>query len=250
MHRLIVLLLAPVVIATAFAAQLAPEPNPPAAPPPARTPADPAEVIRDFEGDADHTYGHELRERPTWWDLFQRWLREAILEPMMSEKARFFWKYVAPVLAVLGLAWALYRLVGGEGGGPLARRDRRRRDEAGPLLDVEEIADVDLDALLAEARAAGRLRDVVRYRYLLALQTLAARGALSWRRDKTNRHYTEEVRQSTPDLAGVFAEASRVFAWVWYGDHPLDGPAAPAAERALDRLDAALARAKEAQPAG
>jgi hypothetical protein len=169
---------------------------------------------------------------------------------MMSQKARFFWKYVAPVLGVLGLAWALYRLVGGEGGGPFARRDRRRGDDAGPLLDVEEIADVDLDALLSEARAAGRQRDVVRYRYLLALQALAARGAITWRRDKTNRHYASEVRQSTPALAGVFDDASRVFAWVWYGDHPLDGPAAPAAEGALDRLDEALAHSTAPQPAG
>lgn len=227
-------------IAVPVVAQVTPEPTPPAAPPPGRAPADPAEVIREFEVDPDHVYGHELRERPTWWDFFQRWLQEAILEPMMSQKARFFWRYIAPVLGVLGLAWALYRLVGGEGGGPFARRDRRRRDEAGPLLDVEEIADVDLDAMLAEARAAGRLRDVVRYRYLRALQTLATRGALTWRRDKTNRHYAGEVRQSTPSLAGVFDEASRVFAWVWYGDHPLDGPAAPAAEGALDRLDEAL----------
>jgi hypothetical protein len=237
-------------VALPAAAQVRQDRTPPGPPPPERAPADPTEVIREFEGDPDHVYGHELRERPTWWDLFQRWLQRAILEPMMSDKARFFWRYVVPVLGVLGLAWALYRLVGGEGAGPFARRDRRRRDEAGPLLDVEEIADVDLDALLAEAREAGRLRDVVRYRYLLALQALAARGALTWRRDKTNRHYAGEVRQSAPAIAGVFDEASRVFAWVWYGDHPLDGQAAPAAERALDRLDDALLNLSEPQPAG
>ena len=64
-----------------------------------RPPADPAPVIERFADDDDHVYGHSLRERPTWWDLFWRWVQENVLAPMVSEKARFFWKYVAPILA-------------------------------------------------------------------------------------------------------------------------------------------------------
>jgi hypothetical protein len=168
-------------------------------------------------------------------------VQENVLAPLVSEKARFFWRYIAPVLATLGLAWALYRLLGGEGGGLFARRDGGRKGtEVGPMLDADDIAEVDLEALLARAAAEGRGRDVVRYRFLRALQALAAAGAIEWRKAKTNRHYATEVRDAAPAAAGAFDEAARVFAWVWYGGHPLDPPAAGAADRALDRLEAAV----------
>jgi len=210
-------------------------------PAPARAPIDAAPIVREHaEG---RRYGHSLREQPSWWELFWRKVQEYVLQPLLSDKARFFWKYVAPVLGVIGIGWALYRLVGGEGGGLFARRDRRQAGAgAGPMLDVDDIAEVDLAALLAIALAEGRPRDVVRYRFLLALQRLADARVLAWRKDKTNRQYATEVRAAAPAAAGAFDEASRVFAWVWYGDHPLDVPAAGAAERALDRLDAAVER--------
>jgi hypothetical protein len=116
---------------------------------------------------------------------------------------------------------------------------------------VEDIATVDLGRRLEEARAAGRRRDVVRYRFLRALQALAARGAVTWRKDRTNRDYLVALRRTAPDAAGPFAEAARVFAWVWYGDYRLDDGAFAAAERVLDRLDAvaeALPAAPDAAP--
>jgi hypothetical protein len=211
----------------------------PDAPPPDRTPADSAPVLERFR-DADHRYGHDLRERPSWWDQFWAWVRDNIVRPLTSSKAEFFWKVIAPILAVLGVGWALYRLVGGEGSGLFARRDRRRKGEAGILLDVDDITTVDLEALLAAARADGRSREVVLFRNLRALQGLAAREVLKWRKDKTNRHYAVEVRAAAPAAAAAFDEASRVFAWVWYGDHPLDAAASAAAEAALTHLDDAV----------
>ncbi len=222
--------------------------KPPVAPPPvfretpapARAPSDAGAVIERFR-DADHQYGHDLRQRPSWWDRFWEWVRDEIFSPLTSTKAEFFWKVIAPILAVLGLGWGLYRLVGGEGSGMFARRDRRREGEAGVLFDVDDIGSVDLDAMLESARAGGRSREVVRFRYLRALQALAARNVIEWRKDKTNRHYAIEVRGSAPATSGAFDEASRVFAWVWYGDHPLEEAASDAAELALKRLDDAIA---------
>ena len=76
-------------------------------------------------------------------------------------------------------------------------------------------------------------------RYLLLLQALDAAGALSWRRDKTNREYVAEVSAADRAHAGPFARATRAFDAVWYGERPVS-PAlyaelAPVFDRATPR---------------
>ncbi len=149
---------------------------------------------------------------------------------------------------MLLLAWGLSRLIRGEGSGLFGRRDRKAPPEVGPLLDVEDIATVDLDRLLADARREGRERDVVRYRFLLALQRLSAAGAVVWRKDRTNRDYLFALRHSAPEAAPAFEAAARVFSWVWYGEYALDPAAAVAAAERMDRLDAALQRLRVVAP--
>ena len=236
----------PLVLALLAAAAVAQE-APPAAPPPpppdvvpadALPPEDPADVygaplatdtltpapapatLDAYRADPDFQYDDPQAEGPSLWEQFLRWLRRTLWDPVFENTTPDMRRYVLIALAVLVVGWAVARLLRVEGAGVFARRSDTGGG-VGPLLDAEDIADVDLGTRLRAALDRGDHREAVRVRYLLLLQALDASGALAWRRDKTNRQYVAEVRASRPDRAATFARATRVFDAVWYGERPV-----------------------------
>ena len=116
------------------------------------------------------------------------------------------------------------RLLRADTGGLFRRRDRLPESEEGAvLLDVEHIESVDLDRLVGQARRDERYRDAVRLLYLRTLQDLAAQHLIVWKKDKTNRDFVAELRRSDRHtLTQPFAELTRLFEWVWYGEAAVD----------------------------
>ena len=147
------------------------------------------------------------------------------------------------MIALLG--WGVTRLLRADVGPLFGRKDEAVEAASGELLDVDDISTVDLGSMLARALEDGRLRDAVRFRYLLALQALDGAGAIAWRRDKTNRDYVREARAASGDLARPFADVTRAFDYVWYGERPVDRARFDRLGDRFDRLDAAL---REARP--
>lgn len=205
----------------------------------------PADALDRFRGDPDYQYSRVETEGPSLSELFWRWVQRTFFDPIDENTSPRFWRIFWPALAVLILAFALTRLLRGDFGGVFGRRDRALDAPEGPvLLDAERIEEIDLDALLHEALRNGRFRDAARFRYLLALQRLAARDLIVWEKNKTNRDYLAEVRRAgRASLNAPFAEVTRLFEWIWYGEAPLDAARFDAVRDRFDRFDAALATA-------
>jgi len=187
----------------------------------------PTALLDAYRADPDFLYESPAARGPSLLEVLWAWFTREVLQPLADASSTEGGQWVLGVLAVVGLAWVLARVLRAGPGGVFARGGGR----PGALLDAEEIAAVDLDARLAEALAAGRHREAVRWRFLRLLQRLDGAGRLAWRRDKTNLDYVREVR------AAPFAEAVRVFDHVWYGERPVDA-------RRYARLDAVLAQAE------
>lgn len=181
----------------------------------------PVAALDRFRDDPDYQYERIGAAGPSLWDLFWRWVRRTFFDPIDRHTSPLFWRVLWPTLAVLILAWVLVRVLRTGGVGLFARRGAAVREGA-LLLDAEDIAAVDLDALLRRALAERRHRDAVRLLYLRALQALAAGGVVDWQKDKTNRDYLAEVRRASADLARPFADVTRLFEWVWYGEAAVD----------------------------
>ncbi|MEM0963810.1 MAG: DUF4129 domain-containing protein [Bacteroidota bacterium] len=183
------------------------------------TPRDAPDAIDRYRVDPDFQYADPEAEGASLWDQFWDWVARTFWSPIMESTTADGRQLVIVLLAVLGLGWAVARLLRTGGvGGVFAR------SEAAPavgLLDVEDIAEVDLGSRLREALGVGDYREAVRVRYLSVLQALDETGALAWRQDKTNRQYVAEVAQGAPPLAGPFRQATRVFDAVWYGERPV-----------------------------
>jgi len=208
------------------------EPLPPPAPPDTHAVLDapystqalraaPAPAVLDaYRADPAFQYDHPEAEGPSLWDRFWTWLWRSIWQPIQESTSAGFRDWVIIGLAVGALGWVVARLLRTGGVGVFAR-GARAGVGVGPLMDVEDIAEVDLETRLGHALAAGDHREAVRVRYLRLLQALDAAGVVAWRRDKTNRQYVAEVAAADPRHAPSFRRATRAFDAVWYGERPV-----------------------------
>ncbi len=122
---------------------------------------------------------------------------------------------------IVGLAFALviYLLARSEFSGFF-----QRKQSTSTAIDFDEIEEnigqMNFDALIAQALAAGNLRRAVRLRYLYLLRTMSERNLIEWRIDKTNSDYLYELRK--PELRPGFTNLTRVFDYVWYGGFQIE----------------------------
>jgi Domain of unknown function (DUF4129) len=89
------------------------------------------------------------------------------------------------------------------------------------LNNIEEnLETVELDPIIKKAVAAKNFPLAIRLYYLAILKELTLSGAITWKKDKTNRIYVQEM-QPHP-LMEKFRQVTAIFERVWYGDTPLD----------------------------
>jgi hypothetical protein len=122
-------------------------------------------------------------------------------------------------LFIIGIvAWILFYIVKNISSDLKLRKTRvEKSDVEAPLENIEE---VDLLSLLAQARAEKDFRFAIRLYYLSLLKKLNEEGIIRWKKDKTNRDYLSELflRQY------YFEEMSRLtvsYEQVWYGERLL-----------------------------
>lgn len=85
---------------------------------------------------------------------------------------------------------------------------------------VEDIAVLDTRQLLEQAIREGNYKLAVRLYYLELLKQLHAKGAIAWKKDKTNRDYLTELL-SANFFFDEIRRLTRSYEAVWYGDHTL-----------------------------
>lgn len=85
-----------------------------------------------------------------------------------------------------------------------------------PYVSEENIRELNIDELIAEAVARGEWRLAVRYQYLKALRLMADRELIHWRAGKTNMDYYNELRGD--HMRKAFLTATDDFENVWYGN--------------------------------
>lgn len=209
----------------------------------------PEDALEALRADPAFQYDDPEAETPSLWDRFWMWVARTFLGPIEQGVTSKPTQYGLMALTAIVLLWVLIRFLRGEGSGLFGRKDVASPEASDPLLDVEDIETVDLGSRLADAIRDGDHRTAVRLRYLLALQRLAQSGYIEWARDKTNRTYVLEARQSAGNEVGrAFADVTRVFDHVWYGGLSVDAARYARFEGRFDQLDALLANSRSRRP--
>ena len=129
-------------------------------------------------------------------------------------------KLLGIILGLAGLVYLIFRLFGGDQ--QLFSSDRKLKGEE-VRIDIESI-----EERLEETELAGPIQQAVqqedyalaiRLHYLDILKALSARGALRWKRDKTNGQYLREL--AGHPLREDFRQLTRAYERVWYGEAAL-----------------------------
>ncbi len=97
------------------------------------------------------------------------------------------------------------------------------RKKAGDPEQLEDALDVkgndDLSVAIRKAVSEGNFRLAVRYWYIHLLRFSDRSEIISYHPEKTNSDYVREI--ANPDYRAKFAELSRIYDFVWYGEIPI-----------------------------
>ena len=143
------------------------------------------------------------------------------ISPILSGGLVTFFKWVFIIAAVGILAFLILKFVGE---GNIFGRQSRRVFAPSVQIDLERIEEnlnnVELDPLIKQAIAQKQFALAIRLYYLATIKELNISGAIQWKKDKTNREYTREMRPHR--LSVPFRETTSIFERVWYGDTIVD----------------------------
>jgi len=171
----------------------------------------PPSLLR-FQDDPAYQFDRAAASRETIWQRLRAWFYETFIAPTSEHIPPWAVEVGLYFLAAVLLGFLLVQLLTGRKSAPIARRSHRSLDRA---LAKEGIEHIDLGAWLRRALAAGQYREAVRVHYLIALQELAGRGAVTWSPEKTNRAYVAELGGLA--AAEPFAAFTDLFDHVVYG---------------------------------
>lgn len=96
--------------------------------------------------------------------------------------------------------------------------ERQVRTELFPE-EVPEDIEIETHHEYEKAIAQSDFRMAIRMQYIRVLQYLNENKFISWKPDKTNRHYLQELRHI--GIYDSFRELSHIYEWVWYGNTTL-----------------------------
>ena len=147
--------------------------------------------------------------------------RKNSISPALSGGLVAFFKWFFIIAAVGILAYLILKFVGE---GNIFGRQSRRVFAPSVQIDLERIEEnlnnVELDPLIQHAIAQKQFSVAIRLYYLATIKELNISGAIQWKKDKTNREYTREMRPHR--LAEPFQKTTSIFERVWYGDAHVD----------------------------
>ncbi len=135
-----------------------------------------------------------------------------------------FWLMFFKVLAILMLIGLVaIILVNVLGGGNLFVPKSRKIKETNEVVTLEDIEanihESDLDRHIREAIEQKNYTLAIRLYYLAIIKELSLNRWIKWKRDKTNKDYLREMRNT--NLFKPYREVTRIFERAWYGQSDL-----------------------------
>jgi hypothetical protein len=148
-----------------------------------------------------------------------------VAPPPPREPSTFSFKDFAQTLliflAVMILAFVVFKVVAGDA--ILVNKEVKRRKPV-TLDEIEtNLQEADVEGFLKQALADKDYRLAIRLYYLAIIKELSAKGAIEWKKDKTNGHYMRELRTKKHPKLKDFRSVTRIFEYVWYSNVAFDG---------------------------
>ena len=185
-----------------------------------RQPAPARARLNELAGQRDFRYQDTTAPGPSAWDRFWYRVLHWLSQWLSGTSYQGFWRWVFYALFAAAGVFIVLKLLQVDLTAAFGRSPRRA--PLGYDTAAENIHELDFAARLAEAEAAGNRRLALRLGYLQLLKQLSDQQLIDWQPDKTNQTYLRELAAGPrPALRPPFAELTRQFEYVWYGELPL-----------------------------
>lgn len=199
--------------------------------------------IENYRAEKEFDYINSV-EKDNWWTRFKKWINakyhqfinwlfgdykaNSILAAIIS---------VIPVLLILSLlgliAWLFSRL---NPGGRILQKPKT--SEVFLSEEEELVKNEDLPALMQAAIQNGQYRLAVRYYYLQELRKLDELELIHYEYQKTNRDYSEEIKNK--GIKEQFSNITKLYEFIWYGSFQVSEADFKLAEKGFIRMEDAL----------
>jgi len=199
--------------------------------------------IEEYRSQKEFNYINTA-EKDNWWVRFKRWINakyHQFINWLFGEyKANSILAFIIAVIpfvlifVLLGLiAWLFSRL---NPGGRMLQQPKTSE----VFLSEEEdlVKNEDLSALIKEAIKNGQFRLAVRYYYLYELRKLDELELIYYEYQKTNRDYSEEIKNK--NIRKQFSEITKLHEFIWYGSFQVSESDFRLAEKGFIRMEDSL----------
>ncbi|MGJ8549233.1 DUF4129 domain-containing protein [Winogradskyella wichelsiae] len=181
--------------------------------------------LKPYKADKDFNYKEVVAEE-NFLDKAYRWFQnllrkfwEAIFGVGTASGFLYFVFSVLPYLLLAFLIFLLVRFFLKVNSHNLITKAKKQ----GSILFTEEeqiIKNEDIPGLIQDAINQNNYRLAIRYYYLLALKQLTESDNISWKPQKTNEDYINEINKAY--LKSEFKNITRIYDYVWYGEFNID----------------------------
>lgn len=179
-----------------------------------------------FKNNPDFDYEVAKNTVPDWWIAFKNWLSNLFMRLFewlfgVEQAAGAFNVFLKllPYLLLGILVFILIKFFINVNAGAMRFNNKNK---ALVTLSEEEhiIKNEDVQKLIQQALADRNYRLAVRYYYLYTLQLMNEKEIIVWELQKTNADYHKEIEKI--ELKKPFAQITRLYEYIWYGDFPID----------------------------
>ncbi len=191
-----------------------------------------------FISDPDFDYERDQGRANTIWQKLYVWLFGSLFKALAASPMRPVWRILPYLIMGAALYLLVSRLLKSQVQGIFSRAD------AGAALEFnetrEDINRGDFKERIEIAIREKKYRQAIRLLYLSSLRQLAQAGAIRWHLDKTNHDYLTELAASP--ARQPFAELTRLFEYIWYGEFALNQAAFDAAHHRFRQFEKLVAQ--------
>ena len=136
-------------------------------------------------------------------------INPAPFKPINASWVKFLvWGLVILILLAL-ITWLIVNIFRGT-------TEKVRNNQSFQSLTVEDMEEADLEHFLDRSLIAGSFKEAIRIRYLMLIRTLSRLNLVTWKKDKTNGTYVNEMYGK--EGFDLFRQLTINFERVWYGE--------------------------------
>lgn len=169
-------------------------------------------AIEAYRNDTDFNYKEQpVQER---YNFLPDWLMKYLAKFLTNVFSSGALEIVFILLITSAALYILLRLNGINPAGLFKRNPHDLKNAV--YSKVQEHQLIQYDKLIDEAVMAGDFRLAIRLHFLDILMKLDKKGIISFKEDKTNRGYYNEINQ--PSVKKGFSDVAGIFENVWYGE--------------------------------